>query len=552
MSVAGSETPLVQDEHGRPAALPDDPALLRELVEALLRQLSEAQIKAQKLERELEQLKRGLWGRKSEKLDRNQLAMFTELLTERGLTMPAEIPASTAPPETPPPAQRNGKKKSGGRSLIPPDLPREVTTHEVPAEDRACPSCGHERRTIGYESSEVLEIVPARLIVRESRREKIFCERCEGEFETAAGPRPPIEKCAAGPGLLAHVVVSKVDDHLPVYRQAEILRRHGVQIPRPTMGRWLLMVALVLRVLYDLMVCRARRSKVLHVDETGMPVLDPGQGRTHKGRMWVYVGDSVNPYVVYVYTRTKESKGPRDWLRGFGGFLQADAYGGFDQLFVPDAETGTRITEVACWAHARRKFESIKMNFPAQALTALGFIGRLYAIEQRAKGMSPRRRRKLRRKESRPILATFESWLKETAAAELPNSELGKAIRYVLSNWVALTRYVNVGRLSIDNNAAERALRHVAVGRKNWEFAGHDEGAEAVAVLFTLVESAKRAGVNPQTWLGDVLTQIANVSDPRLEDFLPDRWKQRQVPGARHAMDQARGRNVAPAIVPAR
>ena len=334
-----------------------------------------------------------------------------------------------------------------------------------------------------------------------------------------------------------------MDDHLPVYRQCEILKRHGVEVPRPTLGRWVLMVAFVLRALYQLMARRVKRSKVIHTDETAMPVLEPGRGQVHKGRMWVYLGDAANPYVVYMYTRTKESKGPRDWLRGIRGFLQADAYGGFDQLYVPDDETKTYLTEVACWAHARRKFEQIKMNFPAQALAAMGFVGKLYAIEERARRMSPRRRRKLRRKEAKPILATFRAWLDETASQELPNSELGKAIRYVQSNWAALTRYVDVGRLSIDNNAAERALRAVAIGRKNWMFAGHDEGAEAMAMLFTMIESAKRAGVNPEEWLRDVLTQIADLPVSRLEDLLPDRWKQRRIPSARNAVDAARRRD---------
>jgi transposase len=542
VSVAGSETPLVQDEHGRPVALPNDPELMRELIESLLKQLSEAQVENHKLRGELEALKRGLWGRKSEKLDASQLTMFAELLAERGLVMP--LPE--APPDGKPKSNGEGKKKAGGRSLIAAHLPRQVITHELAEKERPCPTCGQPRRTIGYESSEQLEIVPAHVVVHEHRQEKVFCESCGGEFATAKKPASPIEKAAAGPGLLAYLAVSKVDDHLPVYRQCEILKRHGVEIPAATVGRWLLMVADVLRPLQRLMAQRVKLSKVIETDETKVPV-QQGRGETHKGRMWIFRGDFRQPYAVYHYTPTKESKGPKEWLRGYRGDLQADAYGGFDQLYVEDPRTGTKIREAGCNAHARRKFESLKLNFPAQSLTALRFYRDLYATEDRARRMSKRRRRKLRRKEARPILAEFDAWLKEVKAQELPNSELGKAVRYVHSNWKALTRYVNEPRLSIDNNSAERALRPVAVGRRNWLFAGHDEGAEALAVLYTVIESAKRAGLNPETWLRDVLTRIGDLPSSRLDDFLPDRWKRLQVPTARHAMEQDRRRQAAQA-----
>ncbi len=520
--------------------LPDDLALCHEIIAKLLQQLTKAQVKALKLERELELIRRGLWGRKSEKLDKNQLQMFAELLAK---SVEPAAPEVSVPAE--PEAKKNDDRKkraSGGRTLIPDHLPRQTIRHELTDEERACPSCGAERKEIGAERSEQLEIVPAKVIVLEHVRVKYMCKACEGEYAIAPKPTSPIANCAAGPGLLAQIVVSKLDDHLPVYRQCEILKRSGVEIPRATMGRWVLMTAMVLGALHQLIVKRVKDSKVIHTDETAMPVLDPGGGQVHRGRMWTFVGDVMHPYVAYVYSRTKESKWPRDWLKGFRGYLQADAYGGFDQLYVPEVESGTRIVEVACWAHARRKFEQIKMNFPAQALAAMGFIGKLYAIEERAKKLSPRRRRRLRRKEAKPILASLRSWLDETAERELPNSELGKAIRYVLSNWVALTRYVDVGRLSIDNNAAERALRHVAVGRTNWTFAGHDEGAEALAILYTIIESAKRVGLNPETYLRDVLECIGDLPMSRLEDLLPDRWKQMQVPSARLAIEADRRR----------
>lgn len=540
MIVAGREIPLIQDEHGRPVRLPDDPELMRELIETLLKRLSDAQVENQKLRGELDSLKRGLWGRKSEKLDASQLVMFAELLAQRGVAMPeAGLPEEEAKPQPP----RNGRK-SGGRSLIPAHLTRTTITHELPEQERPCPSCGQPRRTIGYESSEQLEIVPARVIVHEHRQETVFCESCGGEFATASKPASPLEKAAAGPGLLAHLAVSKVDDHLPVYRQCEILKRHGVEIPAATVGRWLLMVAEVLRPLHGLMAQRVKRSKVIETDETKVPV-QQGRGETHKGRMWVFRGDVRQPYVVYHYTPTKESKGPKEWLSGYRGDLQADAYGGFDQLYVEDPGTGTKIREAGCNAHARRKFESLKLNFPVQSLTALRFYRALYAIEEQARRMSTKRRRKLRRKEARPILAKFDAWLKEVEAQELPNSELGKAVRYVRSNWEALTRYVNEPRLSIDNNGAERALRPVAIGRKNWMFAGHDQGAEALAALYSVIESAKRSGLNPESWLRDVLTRIGDLPPARLDDLLPDRWKRLQVPSARHAMEHARRREAA-------
>lgn len=534
----------VEDELGNASTLPDDPALLREIIAKLVQQLTDAQVKSDRLRRELDQLKRGIWGRKSEKSDAAQLLIFAEALEAlKAKTDAAAKPRASddgKPSSDEKKRRKGGKKRGGGRGLIPPDLPRDNVRHELDDAARACPGCGDPREAIGEEASEQIEIVPVRIIVKRHVRVKYMCRSCRGQFVTADKPRSALEKCAAGPSVLSHLIVSKMDDHLPAYRQSEIFKRHGIHLPRSTISRWLIGAADALAILYTLMVTLARQSKVIHADETTHPVQDKGRGQVHRGRSWTYLGDARSPFTTYEYTRTKHGANPQAWLRGFNGHLQADAASVFNAIY-DEASFGSRVDEVACWAHTRRKFEGSKLSAPAESITAMAFIAKLSRVEKQAAGMSPRRKAAVRRKHALPILTRFKEWLDDAAACALPNSELGKAIAYTRGNWDALNRYARNGRLSMDNNAAERALRQVAIGRKNWIFSGHDEGAQANAVLLTLVESAKRVGVNPEEWLTDVLAQIADAKLSELEDLLPHRWKVlRTSPTARHAIIMSR------------
>ncbi len=374
------------------------------------------------------------------------------------------------------------------------------------------------------------------------------------QIVTANKPLQPIEKGLAAPGLLSYIIVSKYGDHLPMHRLERILQRHGIEIARSTMCDWAAQCAEVLRPLYDLMVDEVRSSKVMHTDDTPVKVQDRSRTQTRTGRFWVYLGDSDHPYTLFAYTPSRSRDGPmaflRDWGRDERVYLQADAFGGYDGIYA--GEAGGRVTEVACWAHARRKFYDAKSSDPATSAQALAHIRLLYDVETQAKKetkqaaklapateTSDRRvcellaenRLRLRKEQTVPRLAQFRTWLDSQQAVRggpvLPKSPMGQAIQYVLNQWDALCVYTTDGRLAIDNNASENALRRVAVGRKNWLFAGSDNGGRTAATLFTLIATCERHKVEPMTYLRDVLTRIAAMPINELPDLLPDRWSRR-------------------------
>jgi len=496
------------------ADLPDDVDVLKQTILHLL--ASNA-----KLSEQLEYMLRRYHGRQSEKMDAAQLALFADLLGEAVAAAAADDRASEEK-ESPKEPRR---KKPSGRRKIPAHLPRVIREHTLDPSMLACPTCGEERVVIGQKTSEQLELVPAKLIVIRNVMYTYACPPCGGEVETAPKPNGPIAKCLAGPGLLAHVIVSKFDDHLPVYRQEEIFRRNGIDINRSTMCGWLMGCAAALEPVYKLMHRRIHRSRVIQTDGSTLPMMDPGRGSTRASGFWVYRGDDRAPYVAYDFTEQQDRAGPVRWLRGFSGTLQADAASLYD-VFFDETKFGTRVVEAGCWAHARRYFEKAKMEHPAQALMAIGWIRKLYAIEDLAKGMSKRRRRRLRRRDSREVLRGLDAWLTTIEADVLPKSKLGKAIAYVRRNWKALTRYANSGRLEIDNNASERGIKPMVVGRKNYLFAGNADGGRAAATLYTMIESAKRCRIeNPEIWLADVLARVNDTPAHELADLLPDRWK---------------------------
>lgn len=553
--------------------------LLRAERDQLLEEQHRQLRKIDDLQHQVQALLRRYFGRSSEKMDPRQRLLFENLIDQAIPELPAEAAGADVSSST---QRRNGH----GRRRLPADLPRERIIHDLPEDEKPCPCCGKLRHIIGKQTHEQLDYVPAQVKVIEHIRLTYGCPECENDVSpdgpqivTADKPLQPIEKGLAAPGLLSYVIVSKYGDHLPLHRLERILQRHGIEIARSTMCDWAAQCADALSPLYDLMVSEVRASKIIHTDDTPVKVQDRGRTQTRTGRFWVYLGDHDHPYTVFTYTPSRSRDGPMEFLRDWGQdervYLQADAFGGYDGLYA--GEAGGQVTEVACWAHARRKFYDARSSDPASSAQALAHIKLLYDIETQAKQKtektvkqedgsstkpkalnnaeagraddessdhdapvnqaSDRRlyallvanRARLRQELAVPRLAQFRTWLESQQAEHggpaLPKSPLGQAIGYALNQWEALCVYTTDGRLAIDNNASENALRRVAVGRKNWLFAGSDNGGRTAATLFSLIATCQRHRVEPMAYLRDVLTCIAAIPVSQLGTLLPDRWQ---------------------------
>jgi len=461
-------------------------------------------------------LQRMQFGRKSEKIAQQieQLELkLEELQTERAAeeapqpeepaTIPSETPAATKP-----------------RRALPDHLPRETRTHTPTAP--CCPDCGGTLTKLGEDVSEVLEYIPANFKVIRHVRPKLSCTACDVILQTPA-PSRPIDRGIAGPGLLAHVMTAKFADHLPLYRQSEIYAREGVELGRSTLAKWVGQTSRLLEPLIEALRRYVISADKLHGDDTPVPVLAPGNGKTKTGRLWTYVrddrpaGDSAAPAVWFVYSPDRKGEHPQQHLREFRGILQADAYAGFNRLY----EDGS-IQQAPCLAHIRRKFYDLKeAHQSAIAIEALERIAPLYRIEEEIRGRSPSERQQVRNLRSRPIVNSIREWLEASLAKLSPKSDTSTAIRYALSNWDALARYCDDGRREIDNSAAERALRGVAVGRRNYLFAGSDRGGQRAATFYALLGTAKLNGLNPEAYLRDVLEKIADHPVNRIDELLP-------------------------------
>ncbi len=447
--------------------------LIRELIETLRRQTS----LNEKLQHQLERLRRRIDGQKAERIDPDQLLLFAREIIEAG---GEPTPTEPAPPSDEPAttAAASPPKKGHGRKPRPGPLRRQAVVYDLPAGERTCPECGGRRCRIGEEIHEQLEYIPASLFVVQPIRPKYACTAGRGNVVIAPRLPEPIEKGRPGPGLLAYVITSKYADHLPLYRLEGILRRPGVELSRKTMCDWMATCVELLEPIYKRMHQLVLRSKVIGTDDTTVPVLDPTLGKTRTDRLWLYRGDDEHPYLVFDYTPDRTAEGPERMLKGFKGYLQAAADSAYDRLFAD----GT-IIEVGCGAHARRKFPEAWPSPPAGAHIALADIKRLDRLEDQAEELDAAGRVDLRQKESVPILDEFEKWLKGPHPGVLPRSPLGEAIGYALNHWAALRRYVEAGFLGMDNNAVENGERPVALGRKNWLFAGSDRGGRTAAVL---------------------------------------------------------------------
>ena len=504
-----------------PNNLPNDAVALQQMLLRTMAQLdaTQAQLAAkehelQRVRHWLEQLLRHRYGQKRERVDENQLFMFAVEIASTGQEAPPEPkPAHDASRPTP---------QGHGRQRLPKSLERRRVVYDLAEAERHCPECHGELKHIGEEIGERLEYVPASLQVVEEACQKYACPKgCT--VVTAEKPPAPIEKGLAGPGLLAHVAVSKYGDHLPLHRQESMLARHGVELSRKTMCDWMRQCAELVRPLYELMKQRALSSKVVQTDDTPVPVLDPELPRTRTGRIWTYVGDPDHPYTVYDYTPNRSRAGPGEFLKDFRGYLQADAYSGYDEIYK-DAERG--VTEVACWAHARRKFFEAQSSDIMRSMVVLAYIHLLYDVEREARAgeLDAAGRRTLRQARSRPLLQDLQAYLERERPHVLPKSPIAQAIAYTLSNWAALARYAEDGDLEIDNNGAERSLRGVAVGRRNCTFFGSDHGGHTAAVLSSLIATSKRHRIDPFAYLRDVFERISAHPKNRLEELLPDQW----------------------------
>ena len=411
-------------------------------------------------------------------------------------------------------------RRRPARRPLPEHLPREVVTH-LPAHD-CCPDCGGALRQFGEDVAEQLERIPATFKVIRHVRPKFACKQCERVVEAPA-PARPIERGLAGPDLLAHVLVSKYADHCPLYRQSDIYAREGVDLDRSTLAGWVGATSELLTPLVDALRKHVLSAIKIHADDTPVPVLAPGNGKTKTGRLWTYVrderpaGEKTAPAVWFAYSADRKGEHPRLHLKKFKGALQADAYAGFHHLYEGDA-----IYEVACWAHTRRKFHDIHAIHASPITTeALDRIGALYGIEEEVRGKPADLRRTVRQQRARPLLDDLRNWLEKMLRSLSAKSETAGAIRYALSHWRALTRYVDDGLLEIDNSAAERALRAVALGRKNYLFCGSDSGGQRAAAIYSLLGTAKLNGLDPELYLRQVLTRIAEHPIKNIEQLLP-------------------------------
>src|ERR1700677_2494959 len=492
---------------------------LKALVLAQHEQLLWRESEIEHLKLLIAKLQRMQFGRKSEKLARQieQLELRLEDLQAKPAESASQLESQSAATASPLLISTPAKP---ARRPLPEHLPPQTQRHDP--KESACPDCGGGLRKLGEDVSEMLEYVPASFFVVRHVRPKLSCTKCD-RIVQAAAPSRPIERGVAGPGLLAHVLVSKYADHLPLYRQSEIYERQGIGLERSTLADWVGGTSRLLEPLIEVLRRYVTASGKLHADDTPVPVLAPGNGKTKTGRLWTYVrddrpaGDTGAPAVWFAYSPDRKGEHPAQHLEKFRGTLQADAYAGFNQLY----ENG-RIQQAARWAHVRRHFYDLEQAHSSPvAHEALQRIGALYGIEEPIRGRPPDERRALRQTQSKPLLDSLRQWFEATLSKLSRKSETTVAIRYALSRWDALTRYIEDGHIEIDNDAAERSLRGVALGRKNYLFAGSDAGGERAAAIYSLIGSAKLNGLDPEAYLRHVLTRIADHPINRIDQLLP-------------------------------
>ena len=498
-----------------PTSIPDDPALLKPMVLELTDQLKKSQRREELLQAKLEELARKLFGRKSEKIDPNQLSLVD--LGVFGIKTPEEAEPKAEAEEPPVKARRRPKRKRPSKAL-----PRRRVEFHLPEEDRGCSCCDDVMPAIKEIVHEQLEYTPASLEVIENVTFLYGCKNgCDEKIVSSSKPPQMVEKGLAGPGLLAHVITSKYCDHVPLNRLHGILKRqHKAEIPQATLGGWVKNAGHGVIPLIEYLKEDQLRSAVIATDDTSVPVQK--KGGTYRGRLWVYIGDTDHPLVIYDYTPTREKEGPAEFLKNFSGYLQADAYTGYDQLFDPERDL--KIHEVGCWMHCRRYFFEASQKDKGLPLVALAMIRELYRYERIAADYSPQQRYELRQEKSVPILDAMGEWVEENRLTVPPKGLVGKALTYTHNQWEALRRYTTEGYLEIDNGRSERMMRLIAIGRKNWLFAGNDEGGRRAANHYTLIGTCRYHGWDPYEYLRRLYTCLPGLPESRLHEVTPLAW----------------------------
>jgi len=417
------------------------------------------------------------------------------------------------------------QRRKPARRPLPDHLPRERVVYPSPS---ACPCCGGVLHKLGEDVTETLELVPRQWKVIQHVREKFSCRACESITQPPA-PFHPIARGRAGPSLLAHILFAKYGLHLPLNRQSTVYAREGVELDVSTLADWVGAAAAVLMPLVLLIRAHVFAAERIHADDTTVPVLAKGKARI--GRLWTYVRDDRPfggcdpPTAAFFYSPDRRSQHPEQHLAGYAGLMQADAYAGFNRLYGTGRKPAP-IVEAACWAHARRQFFDLaRLEQAPIAVEAVERYDALFAIEREINGIPPQERVRVRNERSRPLVIELEAWLREQRAKLSGQSKTAKAIAYSLTRWAALTRFLDDGRLCMSNNAAERELRAVALGRKNWTFAGSDEGGRRAAAIYTLIQTAKLNDIDPQAWLADVLARLQDHPARQIDEFLPWNWK---------------------------
>jgi len=501
------------------ADLPDDVDALRALVleqahelDALKAAQASANAEVERLEAIIKAFQRHRFGSRSEQLDDDQLQLGLEDIETALAEAEAIIERHS---------KRIPRPRKANRGSLPAHLER--VEQLVDLDDKACPCCGGALHQIGEDVSERLDVVPATFRVLVTRRPRYGCRACEGAVVQAPAPARIVEGGIPTEALIAHVLVSKYADHLPLYRQAQIYGRQGVELDRSTLADWVGRAAWYLRPLREHILEELRRSTRLFADETTAPVLDPGRGRTKTGQIWAYArddrpwGGSDPPMVAYVYAADRKGERAEAHLKDFAGILQVDGYGGYAAL----ARRRNDVSLAFCWAHVRRKFYELADSSPV-ATEVLRRIASLYAIEDDVRGSSAEQRRRVRDEQSRPIVDDLRHYLEARERQVSAKSKLREAIRYALTRWNGLARFLDDGRIDLDSNTVERSIRPLALNRKNALFAGSDEGGDNWAVIATLIENCKLSGLDPQTWLTGVLSSLANGHPAnRIGDLMP-------------------------------
>ena len=479
-------------------ALPDDPNALKAMLLA-------ERARNERLVQIIKEMQRHRFGRRAETLPEDQMLLALEDVeqTKAGDAAAAESKSAAARSEA-------TRRRRRNRGALPAHLARIETIVDI--DDKTCPCCKGELHRIGEDVSERLDVVPAQFRVLVTRRPKYACRACEEGVAQAPAPARLIEAGLPTEATVAHVLVSKYADHLPLYRQAQIYARQAIDLDRSTLADWVGRAAWHLRPVHELLLDHIRASTKIFADETPAPVLDPGRGRTKTGQLWAYArddrpfGGADPPIAVYVYAQNRKAEQPLAHLAGFAGVVQVDGYAGYGALARKNS-----VQLAFCWSHVRRRFYELAAAGPAPiAAQALERIGALYAVEKDIRGRNPDERRAARQENSRPIVDALEAWLREKLALISQKTKLAEAIRYALSRWDGLTRFIDDGRIEIDSNVVERAIRPIALNRKNALFAGSDGGAENWAIVASLIETCKLNGVDPQAYMADVLTKIVN------------------------------------------